>query len=90
MCPMDCAAFCQACRLKPGAPGSYEQFSLVGGIPKYWEFVEPGADAVALAESLFFDFVPCRLESQWQLSALSRKHTKVCFAVFDATEIQDF
>jgi uncharacterized protein len=56
--PMDYAAFCDACGLKPADMASFEKFSLVGGIPKYWEFVEKGADAVALAEALYFDFAP--------------------------------
>jgi uncharacterized protein len=56
--PMDYTAFCQASRLKTGDMASFEQFSLVGGIPKYWEFVEKGADAIALAEALYFDFAP--------------------------------
>lgn len=56
--PMDYTAFCDACGLRRGVPDSFEKFSCVGGIPKYWEFVEPGQDAVALAESLYFDFAP--------------------------------
>jgi hypothetical protein len=56
--PMDYRAFCDACGLQPGDPDSFEQFSCVGGIPKYWEFVEAGHDALALAESLYFDFAP--------------------------------
>lgn len=56
--PMDYAAFCAACALKPAEMASFEKFSLVGGIPKYWEFVEKGADVIALAESLYFDFAP--------------------------------
>ncbi len=56
--PMDYAAFCSACALKPAEMASFEKFSLVGGIPKYWEFVEKGADVIALAESLYFDFAP--------------------------------
>lgn len=56
--PMDYAAFCQASSLKQTEMASFEQFSLVGGIPKYWEFVEKGADAVSLAEALYFDFAP--------------------------------
>jgi AAA+ ATPase superfamily predicted ATPase len=56
--PMDYAAFCDACRLRPGAADAFEQFACVGGIPKYWEFVEAGQDAVALAESLYFDYAP--------------------------------
>jgi hypothetical protein len=56
--PMDYPAFCRACRLERRDPASFEKFSVVGGIPKYWEFVEPGQDAAALAASLYFDFAP--------------------------------
>ncbi|MGH9853663.1 MAG: ATP-binding protein, partial [Blastocatellia bacterium] len=56
--PMDYAAFCQACKQKASEMESFEKFSCVGGIPKYWEFVEEGQDAVALTESLYFDFAP--------------------------------
>jgi hypothetical protein len=56
--PMDYAAFCAACGQKPGGLDSFEKFACVGGIPKYWEFVEAGQDAVALAESLYFDYAP--------------------------------
>jgi uncharacterized protein len=56
--PMDYPAFCDACDLRPGDPDSFEKFACVGGIPKYWEFVEAGEDAVALAESLYFDSAP--------------------------------
>lgn len=56
--PMDYAAFCDACELKPGDMEAFEKFSCVGGIPKYWEFVEEGHDVVALTESLYFDFAP--------------------------------
>jgi hypothetical protein len=37
---------------------SFLKFSLVGGIPKYWEFVEPRATPVELAEALYFDVAP--------------------------------
>jgi AAA+ ATPase superfamily predicted ATPase len=56
--PMDYQAFCQACGLDSTAPATFEKFACVGGIPKYWEFVERGKTAVDLAESLFFDFAP--------------------------------
>ena len=56
--PMDYPAFCDACGLRPGDRDSFEKFACVGGIPKYWEFVEAGQDAVALAESLYFDYAP--------------------------------
>jgi AAA+ ATPase superfamily predicted ATPase len=56
--PMDYASFCQACGQEPGKMASFEKFSCVGGIPRYWAFVEPGQDAVALADALYFDFAP--------------------------------
>ncbi|MBW2369768.1 MAG: ATP-binding protein [Deltaproteobacteria bacterium] len=56
--PMSYRAFCTARHLKPGAPHSFERFSLVGGIPKYWEFVDPKASALDLADELFFGFSP--------------------------------
>jgi AAA+ ATPase superfamily predicted ATPase len=56
--PMSYAAFCQACGQKESALDSFEKFSCVGGIPKYWEFVESDQDVVALAEALYFDFAP--------------------------------
>jgi hypothetical protein len=55
---MDYPAFCDACDLRPGDPESFEKFACVGGIPKYWEFVETGQDVVALTESLYFDYAP--------------------------------
>ena len=56
--PMSYAAFCTACRLDPADPESFTRFALVGGIPKYWEFVEPKASALDLADELFFGFAP--------------------------------
>jgi AAA+ ATPase superfamily predicted ATPase len=56
--PMDYAAFCNACDLRPADPDAFEQFACVGGIPKYWEFVEARRNAVALAQSLYFDYAP--------------------------------
>ena len=37
---------------------SFTRFALVGGVPKYWEFVEPKASAIDLADELFFGFAP--------------------------------
>lgn len=56
--PMDFPAFCHACRLDPTDPDAFEQFACVGGVPKYWEFVEPEHDALSLAAALYFDFAP--------------------------------
>jgi len=56
--PMSYAAFCRACRLNPAQTESFSRFALLGGIPKYWEFVDPEVAAVDLAEELFFGFAP--------------------------------
>ena len=55
---MDYPAFCAACRRRPGDREAFEMFACVGGIPRYWEFVEPDHDAVSLASALYFDFAP--------------------------------
>lgn len=56
--PMSYEAFCDACDLATADPDAFEKFACVGGVPKYWEFLEPEQDAVALAEALYFDFAP--------------------------------
>ena len=56
--PMSYGAFCEACQLPPEDMESFTRYAMVGGIPKYWEFVEPGQSAIALAEELFFGFAP--------------------------------
>jgi AAA+ ATPase superfamily predicted ATPase len=56
--PMSYGAFCQACHLSPANMESFNRFSMAGGIPKYWEFVDPSKSAVELAEELFFGFAP--------------------------------
>ncbi len=56
--PMSYAAFCGACGLHPADEDSFTRFSIVGGIPKYWEFVAPKDSPVDLAEALFFGFSP--------------------------------
>jgi AAA+ ATPase superfamily predicted ATPase len=56
--PMDYEAFCKACSQEAREMESFEKFACLGGIPKYWEFVEPEQDAVTLTESLYFDFAP--------------------------------
>jgi hypothetical protein len=53
--PMDYAAFCAACQRPAADMDSFEQFSLVGGVPKYWEFVERRQTTAALADALYFD-----------------------------------
>ncbi len=52
--PMGYEAFCDASRLPRENEASFTCFSLVGGIPKYWEFLEPNGTALDLARDLFF------------------------------------
>ena len=65
--PMSYRAFCKACGQNPISRESFVRFSMVGGVPKYWELVRRGQTAVALAEELFFgsspalEFEPSRL-----------------------------
>ncbi len=56
--PMNYLAFVQACRLRAADRDAFAKFAIVGGIPKYWEFVEPKSTPIDLAESLFFGFAP--------------------------------
>ena len=56
--PMSYEAFCHACHLDPAEMESFTRFAMVGGMPKYWEFIEPDQSAVQLAEELFFGFAP--------------------------------
>lgn len=56
--PMDYAAFCAACGLDPTTMDAFEQFACVGGVPRYWEFVESSGDVLALADALYFGFAP--------------------------------
>lgn len=65
--PMSYRAFCRACRQDPLDRGAFTRFSLVGGVPRYWELVEPRQTPLQLAEALFFggapflEFEPSRL-----------------------------
>lgn len=52
--PMSYHSFCEACSLPVAEMDSFEKFSCVGGIPKYWEYVEQGKDTISLCESLYF------------------------------------
>lgn len=82
--PMDHAAFCRACRLDPGDMDAFEQFSCVGGVPRYWEFVEPEHDAVSLAAALYFDFAPYMEEEPQRLLRDEGVHGLNALAVLEA------
>jgi AAA+ ATPase superfamily predicted ATPase len=52
--PMNYEAFCQACKLEIMNQESFLLYSMVGGIPKYWEYVTPTTSPVELAQELYF------------------------------------
>ena len=56
--PMGYRAFCEACKLERTALDAITKFALVGGVPKYWEFVGSKTTSIQLAEDLFFGFSP--------------------------------
>lgn len=56
--PMSYKEFCQALKLSSDEEESFTKYALVGGIPKYWELVDPKLSAVKIAEDLYFDFAP--------------------------------
>lgn len=56
--PMGYLEFCRALKFKPKEKDSFVTFSLVGGIPRYWEFLSPKDNPIESAQKLFFDFAP--------------------------------
>lgn len=56
--PMSYKEFAKALKLNPKDQASFEHFSLVGGVPKYWEFIDTNLNPVKQATELYFDFAP--------------------------------
>ena len=56
--PMRYGDFCRALSLAPGSKDTFLRHSLVGGVPRYWEFIRRDASPVEAADELFFDFAP--------------------------------
>lgn len=77
--PMGYRDFCKALKLKVENPGTFNTFSLIGGIPKYWEFVDIDESAEKLAGQLFFqkgarlEFEPDRLLKDENISGQQAK-----------------
>lgn len=75
--PMDYKAFCKSKHLPTHEMDTFIQFSLVGGVPKYWEFLNEEDSIIQSAENLFFNFSPFmenepqKLLSDEKLSGLS-------------------
>lgn len=66
--PMDFTPFCEYFSFQPTI-NSFEKFSLVGGVPAYWQLLKPKKSTVDNVQSLFFNsFSPLGDESSRMLS----------------------
>ncbi len=48
--------FCKVTGLSPGQKNTFETFSLVGAVPRFWEFFGPPKGSDDLSEVFYFDF----------------------------------
>jgi len=55
---MGYGAYCQVCHLKSTDMDAFVRFAMVGGNPRYWEFVNEKISPTEMAEELFFGFSP--------------------------------
>lgn len=53
--PMSYPHFCEALKLDPLKKETFVRYSLVGGVPKYWEYIGAEKDVVKLVDSMFFE-----------------------------------
>ena len=51
--PMSYAHFCEACRCDPMSTRSFLNFSMTGGIPRYWRYIDGLTDPLDVANALF-------------------------------------
>jgi AAA+ ATPase superfamily predicted ATPase len=61
--PLTYKNYCQALGLDLFENSNFENFSIVGGVPKYWEFLDIKATAIENATNLFFES-SARLENE--------------------------
>jgi uncharacterized protein len=52
--PMNYSTFCKFCGLKKSDINSFVKYSLVGGIPKYWNYIDKKTSFIELADQLYF------------------------------------
>lgn len=53
--PMSYKHFSEALKLDPMEKDTFIRYSLVGGVPKYWEYLDAELDIVKLVDSMFFE-----------------------------------
>ena len=82
--PMSYSHFCEAVELDPLDSKSFETFSLVGGVPKYWSYIEKDWNSCRVADELYFrkgaylESEPDRLLKDEDINGLQAK------AIFEA------
>ena len=53
--PMSYKHFCEALQLDPVKRDTFIKYSLVGGVPKYWEYIDAEQNIISLVDSMFFE-----------------------------------
>ena len=61
--PMTYNHFCEACSYDPSSLESFLIFSMTGGVPRYWRYIDGLTDPLDVADALFFGKTP-RLEDE--------------------------
>ena len=82
--PMSYKHFCEALTIDPRQIDSFEKFSLIGGVPKYWAHIDKDWDVCKIADELYFkkgahlESEPDRLLKDEDISGMQAK------AIFEA------
>ncbi|MFY7928684.1 MAG: ATP-binding protein, partial [Oligoflexus sp.] len=61
--PMNYRHFCEAKSMDPLQKENFKRYALVGGVPRYWDFIDQSKTLLEIAESLYFEN-SARLESE--------------------------
>ena len=82
--PMGYRHFCEALNMAPAKVDNFEIFSIIGGVPKYWSYVEEDWSIIKAADELFYkkgaylETEPDRLLKDEDINGLQAK------AIFEA------
>lgn len=82
--PLNFRDFCEAKEITKPTAKDFELFSIVGGVPKYWEFVKKRENQLALVDRLFFEksarlaFEPDRLLKDEHITGQQAKSILEC------------
>lgn len=56
--PMEYTAFCEALNFEHDDTSAFNLFAMVGGVPRYWEFIDKSKNLIKNAEALYFGYAP--------------------------------